>query len=940
MPDSSQPGPHDTSRVRPGDSILDHIARRSGRAPKVKLRPFAQAAPPRTSTLEMHALQSELSEQDQRRYRILGEIARGGMGVVLRGHDVELGRDVAFKVADARLAQRPEVVERFVEEAQVGGQLQHPGIVPVYELGLMNDERPFFTMKLIEGRTLAEMLAQRESIQDDRVRFLGIFASVCQTLAYAHSKGVIHRDLKPANIMVGAFGEVQVVDWGLSKVLRDDPDGPKRDTAILKIETVRSLPGSDADSIVGNVLGTPAYMSPEQAQGETQALNERADVFALGAILCEILTGRPPYAGGGSDSVLERAARGELDDARARLADCDASDELQAVALRALAPARAERSRDAGELANAISTHLAGLERRVQEERVNAERSRRQTQLAVFAGVLSLVVLGGGGGAWWFFDHQRDERRADMAFAYGETRSQALAHERSGDFERALETARSGLRLLESREADDRLRAEAEALVESTRRRLEAENERAAATAREARLQRFFEDAATRHMFLGDPTPLSAIDASYVAALDDFGLDLAATDLGAQLAPLAGTPFGARIAQGLDGWARIVRDRARAAAAGERNAEASAFPVEFLNGLGLDLDPDPLRQRAREALIAHESSDLLEIARAPETRQANADTLSLLCEALYELNESAESLRVATLATDRYPDCFELQAMAGRFHLNDSLGSLDKAEQHLEAAVALRPELAGTHFRLAQALGATGDSAAAAVAAERALALSPDFEEATRMIGLWSLMGGRHERAIEYFDRYAASGSGSLDSDDLPRFARVLAGELDVDEYLAWIESYPSQTWRRWTRALLTATVFVAQGEAPQPERALEILEPYYDEAENAVDYQMILGTSYALLGDGSVPVQAAARLEALEPDNRFYSIVAQLLFAAGYRLLEDDTASEAAMRRARHGYADLTRGRENDWEHSPLRRAFDLLENVALGAIAFSAIA
>ena len=166
-------------------------------------------------------IESALPDRERRKYRLHSELARGGMGVVLRGHDRELGRDVAIKVLDPDLAEREEVRQRFVEEAQIGGQLQHPGIVPVYELGLMADERPWFAMKLVKGRTLAELLAERASTDAERGKLLSIFEDVCQTVAYAHSKSVIHRDLKPANVMVGAFGEVQVVDWGLAKVLRE-----------------------------------------------------------------------------------------------------------------------------------------------------------------------------------------------------------------------------------------------------------------------------------------------------------------------------------------------------------------------------------------------------------------------------------------------------------------------------------------------------------------------------------------------------------------------------------------------------------------------------------------------------------------------------------------------------------------------------------------------
>jgi len=279
-------------------SVLQTPAQTTGEPPKVLL-PDSASELGTSPVVDPGAAAAKLVPQGRGNYQLLGEIARGGMGVILKGHDTDLGRDVAVKVLDANLAKRPDVVRRFVEEAQIGGQLQHPGIVPVYELGLMADERPYFTMKLVKGRTLAALLQQRSSPAEDRGRVLAIFESVCQTMAYAHSKGVLHRDLKPANIMLGAFGEVQVVDWGLSKVLArggvaDEKRSIERSTLMTVIETVRSGPGSGSDSLSGSVMGTPAYMAPEQAQGEVETLDERADVFSLGAILLEILTGRPP----------------------------------------------------------------------------------------------------------------------------------------------------------------------------------------------------------------------------------------------------------------------------------------------------------------------------------------------------------------------------------------------------------------------------------------------------------------------------------------------------------------------------------------------------------------------------------------------------------------------------------------------------------------------
>ena len=201
------------------------------------------------------------------RYRLLGEIARGGMGAVHRGRDDDLGRDLALKVLLDRHRDRPDLVGRFVEEAQICGQLQHPGVVPVYELGTLADRRPFFAMKLVKGRTLAEPPGRT------RRRAASCRGSCRSSRRSArrwptpHSRGVIHRDLKPSNVMVGAFGEVQVMDWGLAKVLPRDGvktveiEPPANETVVA---THRSTGDSDR-SQAGSVLGTPAYMAPEQA---------------------------------------------------------------------------------------------------------------------------------------------------------------------------------------------------------------------------------------------------------------------------------------------------------------------------------------------------------------------------------------------------------------------------------------------------------------------------------------------------------------------------------------------------------------------------------------------------------------------------------------------------------------------------------------------------
>ena len=295
----------------PPSGILSAVDETFGPVPRVLLRdgPADGERPALPCSEDMPA-----SAGDEGRYQLLGEIARGGMGIVLKGRDVDVGRDVAVKVLLEKHRDNPEMVRRFVEEAQIAGQLQHPGIVPVYELGRLPDARLYIAMKLIRGRTLAALLDDRADTGEDRPKYLAVFEQMCQTMAYAHACGVIHRDLKPSNVMVGSFGEVQVMDWGLAKVLGRggvaDEERSLRSRA--DVEPVRTLrTGSSADeSRAGSVLGTPCYMAPEQARGLLDTLDERADVFGLGAILCEILTGAAALYGAERQRGLRQGGTG------------------------------------------------------------------------------------------------------------------------------------------------------------------------------------------------------------------------------------------------------------------------------------------------------------------------------------------------------------------------------------------------------------------------------------------------------------------------------------------------------------------------------------------------------------------------------------------------------------------------------------------------------
>ncbi len=342
-------------------------------------------------------------------YQLLDEVGRGGMGVVYRARDLGLNRDVAVKMLQDRFPAGSAAARRFTDEAQITAQLQHPGIPAVHQVGALADGRPFLAMKLIKGRTLDELLKDRPDPASDRGRFVAVYEQVCQAVGYAHAHGVIHRDLKPANVMVGAFGEVQVMDWGLAKVLAGDGAGPRRPAgdpdATLGTE-VRSARGEDEATQAGSLLGTPAYMAPEQAIGAVDRVGARSDVFGLGGVLCAVLTGKPPYVGADAESTRQLAARAKLDDAHARLDACGAEPDLVALCKRCLAPEPTDRPEHAGEVAQAVAELRAAADeraRRAERDRhaaevKAAEQARRRRVVQWAAGAVAAVLLLGVAG--------------------------------------------------------------------------------------------------------------------------------------------------------------------------------------------------------------------------------------------------------------------------------------------------------------------------------------------------------------------------------------------------------------------------------------------------------------------------------------------------------------------------------------------------------------
>jgi serine/threonine-protein kinase len=655
------------------------------------------------------------------RYQLLEEIGRGGMGAVLRGRDPDLGRDLAIKVLLPGNQGNPALLSRFIEEAQIGGQLQHPGIVPVYEVGRSADEQPYFTMKLVRGRTLAELLKERNQPRQDLPRFEQIFEQVCQTMAYAHSHGVIHRDLKPANIMVGAFGEVQVMDWGLAKVLTPGQESPPPSA----VWTSRSTGDSDKTQ-PGWVAGTPAYMAPEQAAGAAARLDQRCDVFGLGAILCEILTGQPPYQGADSAEVLARALRADLAGPFARLDACGADAELIRLARSSLAAEPVARPHDAGVLAAQMAAYRESMAMRLRqaelaqaEARVKAaeERKRRRLTLGLAAIVLLTVLLAGGTWLWLERGREGRDQQAREALAQAELlhqqaqaandpgkwadaralvhRAQALLEEGTGQPE-AVERAQALLDVLNAVEADRRL------LV-----RLD-----------EVELIKARKDLEGLSFGLRGALP------EYAAAFAEYGIGpglvgpkQAAARIGQRPAPVRTRIIGA-----FDDWLYLLR------------VPEDAGTARWVEAVLLEADPDPWRKQFREARRKRDLDELRRLARKVDIAQQPPWTLTLLGMSLHAGEALPEGLELMRRAHGHYPGDFWVNFELG-WQLNQDPKPSEDPVRFLRAAVALRPESPVARYMLAHALLGRGELDNTITALRQAAKLKPPFPEAHFALG-------------------------------------------------------------------------------------------------------------------------------------------------------------------------------------------------------------
>lgn len=668
-----------------------------------------------------HGAAEEATERDTSpasRYEVLGELARGGMGIVFRARDRLLNREVGIKTLRENPAPAP-VLARFRTEAHITGQLQHPSVPPVHELGVLPDGRPFIAMKLIKGQTLDAQLKDRTNLDADRARFVAIFEQIAHGVAYAHARGVVHRDLKPSNVMVGAHGEVHVMDWGLAKVVGQSADRTRADCDTGPA-TVIGAPDDESDSRAGRAFGTPAYMPVEQAIGALDRVDPRSDVFSLGGILCAILTGKPPYVAATGEAARQMAATAKLSDCRARLRVCGAEPELVALCNWCLQPEPEDRPADADAVARAVSEFRADVERRARqaeldrvradgaravaeataaeavntrreaEARADAERAKAREQRArlrvqrALLGALALLFAAGGAFAWWKEKAASERQRLDAERRAAEALATA---ERGFKVRQAQQGIDAALALADALRKQARFAQAEQALAQARRHVGEGAEDRSAVVERAAADLKFAArtDAIRYQKYarVAGSTSLGQFDVrsapgKYREVFAERGLD-----------PLA-RPVAETVAL-IESEGAAVRDEILAALDDWAHYEQGDEPWARLLALARQLETNEWAKRLREPAARADPNELAMLAANANFAQPALLVVLANLMAKQKLNP-CPLLRMARL---RHPNSFELAFALGLFATDDEQTTA------YEVARALRPDNAIACLNLA-----------------------------------------------------------------------------------------------------------------------------------------------------------------------------------------------------------------------------------------------
>jgi eukaryotic-like serine/threonine-protein kinase len=671
------------------------------------------------------------------RFHVLRPHARGGVGEVFVAYDEELHREVALKQVPQDHAGHQEIRSRFLLEAEITGSLEHPGVVPVYGLGRHRDGRPFYAMRFIRGRSLRQAIDsfhQAESPRRDPGErtlalreLLGRFVDVCNTIAYAHSRGVLHRDLKPANIMLGKYGETLVVDWGLAKVgePREEDRVAKQDSAVERPPAVVAVHSSATR--VGATLGTPAFMSPEQARGQAAAVGPASDIYSLGATLYMLLTGHPPFEGTEVLVVLQHVVRGDFPPPRQ--VNKNVPPPLDAICRKAMALQPEDRYGSALELAADVRRWLA-------DEPVSAYREPRlarcgrwmrqhKTVVAAATAALFAAVLLGSAAAV-LLERQRVERQAERdrqearhrrgveAAMYEMSRLQQQA--RWAEARVALDQAESQLREGGTQDLQER--------VEQARRDLEL-------------VVRLDAIRLKRATLVDGRLDKAMSEQDYTTAFAGVGVVAGRTSEEEAAARVRSSAIHEQLVASLDDWAVSTPNPAL---------------QTWLLGVARRADPDDWRDRFRDPNVHSDRSGLRGLANellrdeAKKLKEQSPQLLAALGKAL--IWAKSDAVPLLTEAQERYPNDFWLNVYLGNALVQAR--KWGEAASYYRAALAVRPNTAAVYNNLGGALH-KGRVGGAIRAYQQALDLDPNAAPTWNNFGLALADEGRMEKAIAAF---------------------------------------------------------------------------------------------------------------------------------------------------------------------------------------------
>ncbi len=660
------------------------------------------------------------------RYRRLRPHARGGLGEVFVAVDEELKREVALKEIQDRFADENESRARFLREAEITGHLEHPSVVPVYGLGVYADGRPYYAMRFIRGESMAAAIERfhRADAQPNRDsgerslalrELLGRFVAVCQAVGYAHSRGVIHRDLKPSNVMLGEYGETLVVDWGLAKAL-----GQSDSTQTVAERPVPTGPARGLGTEMGQAVGTPAFMPPEQACGRLDQVGPHSDVFALGATLYCLLTGQAPY--GGPEAMIQ-AVMAEVVPARQRKASVPAA--LEAVCAKAMAARPEDRYLRARALAEDVERWLAGEPVEAWPEPLAVRMGRwvrKHRVLAASTAVALMVtlVLGTAGGVW--VQQQKEQERQAQMDRQERAREQAEAGLAQAAKLRDEYHFKAAEKLLK-----EQVGASVAQAADSTLQDKLAQAERDLKLARD--LDEVRQKAATQGQGKWDPNRVAW---EYPQVLATHGLDVLKGNLDELVQTIKASAVRANIVAALDDWTSEEGD--------------TQLRGRLLKMANLVDEPDLWRQGVRKALAQGDVRRLPPFLHGTKQGKPTPGVVRLLALAMGENQEAMDLLR--QMQWERPQDFWFHCTLGNRFLV---LRKYTEAVECYRMAAVLRPDIPVAYNNLGAALADKGKVEEAIAYFRKTIEIDPNWAMAHYNLGVALKAKGKVEEAITCF---------------------------------------------------------------------------------------------------------------------------------------------------------------------------------------------